>query len=52
MEWLEGGRERGARCLEIKAAISNHHIYHSTTRQDKGLKKPVKTSKYLCRVLK
>ncbi|RZB28546.1 MAG: hypothetical protein AEth_02000, partial [Candidatus Argoarchaeum ethanivorans] len=45
--WVEGQRDQGVKCLEVKMRGKCYYVYHSSTYWDKALKKPRKISKYL-----
>ena len=44
-DWLEEGRTKGVKRLEIKVNGRNHYVYDSTTHWGKVIKKQVKTSR-------
>jgi len=45
-KWLQEQRQKGTKCLEIKASNNKHYIYKSTTKYNPTTKKPQKTSTY------
>ncbi|MBW6462259.1 MAG: hypothetical protein K0B07_04395 [DPANN group archaeon] len=45
--WLDGQRQQGKQCLEIKLIGKNYYVYNSTTQWDKTDKKTKKVSKYV-----
>ena len=49
-DWLEGQRNKGVKCLEIKQRGEKHYVYHSTTHWDREQRKAIKSSKYLGRL--
>ena len=49
-DWLEGQRNKGVKCLEIKRRGEKHYVYHSTTHWDREKRKAIKSSKYLGRL--
>jgi len=44
---LEGQKNKGVKCLEIKQRGEKHYVYHSTTHWDREQRKAIKSSKYL-----
>jgi len=43
-DWLEGQRNKGVKCLEIKQRGEKHYVYHSTTHWDREQRKAIKSS--------